>query len=81
MCVLCAKSLCSFQLFATIKTIAHQSPLSTSVHGILQAENPFPSPGNVPNFRIEPSSLMSPALAGRCLPLAPPGKYISYDII
>ena len=44
MCVLCAKSLWSFQLFETIKTIAHQSPLSTSVHGILQAENPFPSP-------------------------------------
>ena len=45
------------------------SPLGSSVHGILQARIlewvPFPSPGDLPDPGIEPSSLMSPALAGR----------------
>ena len=40
----------------------------SSVHGILQArilsELPFSSPGDLPNPGIEPTSLMSPALAG-----------------
>ena len=43
------------------------SPPGSSVHGILQTrilELPFPSPGDLPNLRIEPASLMSPALAG-----------------
>ena len=45
------------------------SPLGSSVHGILQARIlewvPFPSPGDLPDPGIEPSSLMSPALAVR----------------
>ena len=40
-----------------------------SVHGILQARIlsglSCPSPGGLPNPGIEPTSLMSPALAGR----------------
>ena len=35
---------------------------------------PFPSPRHLPNPGIEPTSLESPALAGRSLPLVPPGK-------
>ena len=35
---------------------------------------PRPPPGDLPNPGIGPSSLMSPALAGSSLPLAPPGK-------
>ena len=35
---------------------------------------PCPPLGDIPNSGIEPSSLMSPALAGRFLTLAPPGK-------
>ena len=43
------------------------SPPGTSVHGILQARIlsglSFPSPGDLPNPRIEPVYLVSPALA------------------
>ena len=35
---------------------------------------PCPSAGDLPDPGIKPKSLMSPASAGRCLPLAPPGK-------
>ena len=34
---------------------------------------PFPSPGDLPNPRIEPASLVSPALAGRFFTTVPPG--------
>ena len=47
-------------------TVAHQAPLSV---GFSKKEYwsglPCPSPGDLPNPGIEPSSLMSPALAGR----------------
>ena len=33
-----------------------------------------PAPGDLPDRGVEPTSLMSPALADRFLPLAPPGK-------
>ena len=40
------------------------------VHGIFQARIlewlPLPTPGDLPNPRIEPTSLVSPALAGGC---------------
>ena len=35
---------------------------------------PCPFPGDLPDWEIEPASLMSPALAGRSLPLVPTGK-------
>ena len=38
----------------------------------------FPPPGDLPNPGIKPASLMSPALAGRFLPLIPPGKPIPF---
>ena len=54
------------------------SPTVFSVHGILQARIlcglPFPSPGDIPNPGIEPTSLMSPALAGRFFTLVLRGK-------
>ena len=44
------------------------NPQGSSVHGILQARirsgSPFPSPGHLPDSGIEPTSLMSHALAG-----------------
>ena len=52
------------QLFVTLWTIAHQTPLSVGFSrqeywsGLL-----FPSPGDIPNPGIEPASLVSPALA------------------
>ena len=54
------------QLLATLWTIAHQAPLSM---GFSRQEYwsglPFPSPGDLLNPGIEPTSLMSPALADR----------------
>ena len=54
------------RLFATLRTVAHQAPLSMEFsrqeywNGL-----PFPSPGELPDPGIETTSLMSPALAGR----------------
>ena len=56
------------RLFATPWTVAYQAPPSMGFSrqeywsGLL-----FPSPGNLPDSGIEPTSLMSPALAGRFL--------------
>ena len=52
------------QFFVTLWTIACQAPL----YGILQTRIlrglPHPPPGDLPDPGIEPTSLMSPALAG-----------------
>ena len=62
----CAKSLSRVQLFATLWTIAHQAPLFV---GFSRQEYwsglPCPPPGDLPDPGIEPTSLTSPALAGR----------------
>ena len=54
------------RLFVTLWTVAHQAPLSL---GFSRQEYwsglPCPSPGDLPDPRIEPTSLMSPALASR----------------
>ena len=53
-------------LFATPQTVAHQAPLSM---GFSRQEYwsglPCPPPGDLPDPRMEPVSLMSPASAGR----------------
>ena len=36
--------------------------------------SPFPSPGDLPDFGIEPASPVSPALAGGFFTTEPPGK-------
>ena len=55
----------SVQLFVTLRTVAHQAPLSM---GFSRQEYwsglPCPPPGDLPDPGIEPVSLMSPALAG-----------------
>ena len=52
------------QLFATLCTIAHQAPLWM---GVSREEYwswlPCPPPGDLPDPGVEPTSLMSPALA------------------
>ena len=54
------------QLFATPWTIAHQVPLSMGFPRLeYWSKLPFPSPGDLPDPRIEPVSLMPPVLAGR----------------
>ena len=61
----CAKSLSHVQLFVTPWTVASQAPLSM---GFSRQECwsglPCPPPGDLPDPGIEPSSFMSPALAG-----------------
>ena len=58
------------QLFAILWTVAYQAPLSM---GFSRQEYwsglPCPPPRDIPNPGIKPTSLMSPALAGRSLPL------------
>ena len=61
----CAQSLSRVQLFATPWTVAHGALLSV---GFSRQEYwsglPFPPPGDLPDPGIEPTSLVSPALAG-----------------
>ena len=63
------QSLSCVQLFETPWTITCQAPLST---GFPKQEYmsglPFPSPGDLPDPRIEPVSLASPELAGGFIP-------------
>ena len=60
----------SIQSCPTLCDLMDYSPPGSSVHGILQARilewvaSPSP-PGDLPNPGIEPTSLRSPALAGR----------------
>ena len=65
-------------LFATLLTVARQVPLSM---GFSRQEYwsglPCPPAGDLPDPGIELVSLLSPALAGDSLPLAPHGKHIS----
>ena len=58
----------SLQLCPTLCDPMDCSPPGSSVHGILQARvlewGAVPSPGDLPDPGMEPTSLMSPALAG-----------------
>ena len=52
------------QFFSTLWTVAHQAPLSMGFsRQEYYSELPFPPPGDLPDPRIKPVSLMSPALA------------------
>ena len=61
------------------------SPPSSSVHETFQAIIlewvAFPSPGDLPNLRIKPTSLTSPALVSRFFPasLCPPHTQCGSD--
>ena len=63
------------QLFAMLWTVVHQAPLCM---GFSRQECwsglPFPTPEDLPNPGIEPTSLTSPALADRFFMTIPPGK-------
>ena len=65
-CVYIVKSLIRVQLFAALWTVACQAPLSK---GLSRKEYwnglPCPPPGDLLAPGIKPSSLTSPALAGR----------------
>ena len=72
---MCAKSLSHVQLFLTPWAVACQAPLSI---GFSRQEYcsvlPFPASRDLPDPGIEPTSLVSPALAGRFFIIVPPGK-------
>ena len=58
------------------------SPPGSSVHGIFQAKYwsrlPFPTPGDLPNPGMKPTSLIFPALAGGFFTTEPLGKSVVY---
>ena len=60
------------QLFATPWTVIYQAPLSMEFsRKEYWSGLPFPSPGDLPDSGIEPTS---PSLAGRFFTTTPPGK-------
>ena len=63
------------RFFVTPWTAARQAPLSMRFprQGYWSVL-PFPSPGDLPNSKIETSSPASPALAGEFFTTEPPGK-------
>ena len=66
------KSLSRVRLFATPWTVAHQaSPFKEFSRQEYWSGLPFPSPGDLPNLRIEPGST---ALRADASPSEPPGK-------
>ena len=51
------------------------SPQGSSIHGIFQARIlPFPTPGDLPDPGIKPTSLAFPTLAGGLCTIVLPGK-------
>ena len=66
-----AQSLSCVQLFATLWTVAHQAPLSM---GFSRQEYWSGLPFSPSRPRVESTSPVSPALAGRFFTTEPPGK-------
>ena len=65
----------SHAVFATPLTVAHQAPLSMGFsRQKYQSGLPFPPPGGIPYPGIKPTSLVSPASAGRFFTTEPLGK-------
>ena len=71
----CTQSLSCVQLFRTPWTLARQAPLSMEFsRKEYWSRLPFPSPGDLPNLKTEPTSLASLALAVILFTIAPSGK-------
>ena len=75
---LCSVQLLSHaRLFETPWTVAHQVPLSMEFFRQECGSGfSFPTPGDFPSPGIEPSSLVSLALAGRFFTTVPLGKIV-----
>ena len=70
-----AQSLSHVRLFATPWTVAYQVTLSMEFSRQEYWDGlPFPSPGNLSDPGIEPTSFESAALVGRLFTAVPPGK-------
>ena len=71
-CVCVCQSLSHLQLFVAPWTVTHQTlPSMEFSRQEYWSEQPFPSPGDLPDPGIEP---VSPALQAGSLPSEPPGK-------
>jgi len=63
------------RLFAIPWIVAHQAPLYMEFsRQEYWSGLPFPTPGDLPDPRIEPVYLASPAMAGRFFTTVPPEK-------
>ena len=61
------------RLFVTPWTIAHQAPLSVELsRQEYWTRFPFPTPGDLPDSGIKPTTLASPALADESFTIVPP---------
>ena len=70
-----ASMLSHVQLFETMWTIVCQVPLFMEFSKQEYWSGlPYPTPGDLPDPGVKSTSLASPALAGRFLTTAPPGK-------
>ena len=70
-----ARVLNGVQLFAAPWTVDHQAPLSVEFpRQEYWTELPVPALGDLPNPGVEPTSLASPAFAGRFFTTESPGK-------
>ena len=77
-----AQSLSHVWLFATPWIVAFQAPLSMKFSRQKYWSGlPFSPPEDLPDPGIEPTSLASPALAGRFFTTVPPGKPIQLILI
>ena len=77
-----AKSIHSCPTLLTLWTIGLQAPLSMKFSGQERWSGwPWPPLGDLPDSEVEHTSLMSPELAGRSLPLVSPGKPQSARLI
>ena len=78
-CPFCSQQSC-VQLHLTLCNPLDCSPSGSSVHGIFKQEYwsglPFPTPGDLPDPGIEPTSPASSALAGGFFTTVPAGKPI-----
>ena len=71
----CMCVLSRVRLFTIPWTVTYQAPLSTEFFSQeYWSWLPFPTPGDLPNAVIEPTSLASPSLAGRFFTTVPPAK-------
>ena len=71
----CVCVLSRVQLFATPRTVAHQTPLFMEFsRQEYWSGLPFPAPEDPPNLGIKPTFLEFPALAGGFLITASPGR-------
>ena len=75
--VLCAQTLSRVQLFATLWTVACQTPLSMGFpRQQYWSGLPLPSPGGLPDPGMEPICLVSPALVDKFFAAEPLGKLL-----